>query len=41
MHTERRRENLITTENLTRKFGNLTAVNNLNLHIDKGEVFGS
>jgi ABC-2 type transport system ATP-binding protein len=31
---------MITTENLTRKFGNLTAVNNLNLHIDKGEVFG-
>lgn len=31
---------MIDTENLTRKFGNLTAVNNLNLHIDKGEVFG-
>jgi len=31
---------VIDTENLTRKFGNLTAVNNLNLHIDKGEVFG-
>jgi ABC-2 type transport system ATP-binding protein len=31
---------MITTENLTRKFGNLTAVNNLNLHIGKGEVFG-
>jgi ABC-2 type transport system ATP-binding protein len=31
---------MIDTENLTRKFGNLTAVNNLNLHIEKGEVFG-
>jgi len=40
MHTERRGKTMITTENLTRKFGNLTAVNNLNLHIDKGEVFG-
>jgi len=40
MHTERRGKTMITTENLTRKFGNLTAVNNLNLHIGKGEVFG-
>jgi ABC-2 type transport system ATP-binding protein len=31
---------MIDTENLTRTFGNLTAVNNLNLHIEKGEVFG-
>lgn len=31
---------MIKTENLTRKFGNLTAVDNLNLHIEKGEVFG-
>ncbi len=31
---------MIYTENLTRTFGNLTAVDNLNLHIEKGEVFG-
>jgi ABC-2 type transport system ATP-binding protein len=31
---------MIDTENLTRTFGNLTAVNKLNLHIEKGEVFG-
>ena len=31
---------MIDTENLTRKFGNLTAVDNLTLHIEKGEVFG-
>jgi ABC-2 type transport system ATP-binding protein len=31
---------MIETENLTRKFGNLTAVENLTLHVDKGEVFG-
>jgi ABC-2 type transport system ATP-binding protein len=31
---------LIDVENLTRKFGNLTAVENLTLHISKGEVFG-
>lgn len=31
---------MIDTENLTRTFGSLTAVNNLNLHIEKGEVFG-
>lgn len=31
---------MIDTENLTRTFGHLTAVNNLNLHIEKGEVFG-
>ena len=31
---------MIDTKNLTRKFGNLTAVDNLNLHIEKGEVFG-
>jgi ABC-2 type transport system ATP-binding protein len=31
---------MIDAENLTRKFGNLTAVDNLTLHIDKGEVFG-
>jgi ABC-2 type transport system ATP-binding protein len=31
---------VIDTENLTRKFGNLTAVENLNLHVEEGEVFG-
>ena len=31
---------MIDTENLTRKFGNLTAVDNVTLHVDKGEVFG-
>ena len=31
---------MIDTENLTRKFGNLTAVNNVTLHVDEGEVFG-
>jgi ABC-2 type transport system ATP-binding protein len=31
---------MIEAENLTRTFGSLTAVNNLNLHIAKGEVFG-
>lgn len=31
---------MIDTENLTRKFGDLTAVENLSLHIDDGEVFG-
>jgi ABC-2 type transport system ATP-binding protein len=31
---------LIETENLTRKFGELTAVENLTLHVDEGEVFG-
>jgi ABC-2 type transport system ATP-binding protein len=31
---------VIDTENLTRKFGNLTAVDNLTLHVNDGEVFG-
>ena len=31
---------MIDTENLTKKFGNLTAVENLTLHVDEGEVFG-
>ena len=31
---------MIDTENLTRKFGNLTAVENVTFHVDKGEVFG-
>lgn len=31
---------MIETENLTRKFGDVIAVDNLTLHVDKGEVFG-
>ena len=30
----------IKTVNLTRKFGRLTAVNNLNIEIEEGEIFG-
>jgi len=31
---------IIKTENLTKKYGSLVAVNNLNLEIEEGEVFG-
>lgn len=31
---------MIDTENLTRKFGGLTAVDDVTLHVDEGEVFG-
>jgi ABC-2 type transport system ATP-binding protein len=31
---------VIDAENLTKKFGNLTAVEDLTLQVDKGEVFG-
>jgi len=31
---------LIDAENLTKKFGDFTAVDNLNLHVNEGEVFG-
>ncbi len=31
---------MIDAENLTRKFGKLTAVEDLTLHVDEGEVFG-
>ena len=31
---------MIHTENLTKKFGNVVAVENLNLDINEGEVFG-
>ena len=31
---------MIETQNLTRKFGNLTAVDNVTFHVDEGEVFG-
>lgn len=33
-------EYAITTHNLTKKFGDFTAVNNLNLKVKKGEIFG-
>jgi ABC-2 type transport system ATP-binding protein len=31
---------LIDAQNLTRKFGDLTAVDNLTLHVNEGEIFG-
>ncbi len=31
---------IITTENLSKKFGDITAVNGLNLAVKKGEIFG-
>ena len=31
---------MIDTENLTKKFGDLTAVDSVTLHVDEGEVFG-
>jgi len=31
---------MVETENLTRKFGSLTAVDNLTLRVEKGEIFG-
>ncbi len=31
---------MIDTEGLTKKFGDLTAVDNLTLHVDEGEIFG-
>lgn len=31
---------MIDTENLTKKFGDLTAVNSVTFHVDEGEVFG-
>jgi ABC-2 type transport system ATP-binding protein len=31
---------MIDTENLTKKFGDLTAVDDLTLHVEEGEVFG-
>ncbi len=33
-------EMIIETKNLTKKYGNFTAVNKLNLQIKKGEIFG-
>lgn len=31
---------MLNIQNLTKRYGNFLAVNNLNLHIDKGEIFG-
>ncbi|MDR1717902.1 MAG: ABC transporter ATP-binding protein [Prevotella sp.] len=33
-------EKVIQTENLTKKFGNFTAVDNISFSVDRGEVFG-
>lgn len=35
-----RRPSVIDAENLTKRFGDLTAVEDLTLHVDEGEVFG-
>ena len=35
-----KKENAIQVENLTKMFGDFTAVNNISFHVDKGEVFG-
>ncbi|HEV2118505.1 MAG TPA: multidrug ABC transporter ATP-binding protein, partial [Candidatus Bathyarchaeia archaeon] len=31
---------MIDTENLTKRFGSMTAVDSVTLHVDEGEVFG-
>jgi ABC-2 type transport system ATP-binding protein len=31
---------MITVENLTKKFGDITAAEDLNFQVDEGEVFG-
>ena len=33
-------ENVIEAENLTKKFGDFTAVNNITFEVKKGEIFG-
>ncbi len=33
-------EKVITVHNLVKKFGNFTANDNLNFHVDRGEIFG-
>jgi hypothetical protein len=40
IESQRSRHSLIEAEGLTRKFGDLTAVDNLTLHVDEGEIFG-
>ncbi len=37
---ERTSSTMIDAENLTKRFGNLTAVDSVTLHVDEGEVFG-
>ncbi|MHB8565614.1 MAG: ABC transporter ATP-binding protein [Nitrososphaerales archaeon] len=37
---ERGRTAMIDAENLTKRFGNLTAVDSVTFHVDEGEVFG-
>lgn len=32
--------NVVSVENLTRKFGDFTAVNEVSFHVEKGEIFG-
>jgi ABC-2 type transport system ATP-binding protein len=40
-HSKQKEElNMIDTNNLSRKFGNTTVVDNVTLHVEKGEVFG-
>jgi len=34
------KKKVITVENLVKKFGDFTANNNLNFHVDQGEIFG-
>ncbi len=34
------KEQVIYTENLTKRFGNFTAVDNISFSVDKGEIFG-
>src|SRR6187455_1646864 len=33
-------DTVIKAENLTKRFGNFTAVNEISFHVDKGEIFG-
>jgi ABC-2 type transport system ATP-binding protein len=40
MRTAKRRPSLIETKDLTKKFGGLTAVDDVTLHVEEGEVFG-
>ena len=37
---ERVREKIIIVENLTKQFGDFTAVKGISFHVDKGEIFG-
>ena len=33
-------DNIIETSNLSKKYGKFTAVNNLNMSVEEGEIFG-